>query len=112
MITAIIIVAVILIITAAILYYFANKTFSRGGQVYDVTKVLKDEPTLLSRISDGKSEVDAIPYERHTITSHDGLRLIGRLYRTENETNKYIICMHGYRSSNEDFTCAMGFFMS
>ena len=112
MVIAIIVIAAVLLITAAILYYFAKKTFARGKSVYDVSKVLEDEPTLLHRISEGKDEVGSMPFERHTITSHDGLRLVGRLYRAESETNKYIICMHGYRSSNDDFTCAMGFFMS
>lgn len=112
MVTVVIIIAAVLIITAATLCYFAKKTFARGGSVYDISEVLKDKPTLLDRISDGKDEVRSMPFEYHTVTSHDGLRLIGKLYRTESETNKYIICMHGYRSSNDDFTCAMGFFMS
>ena len=112
MVTVVIIIAAVLIITAATLCYFAKKTFARGGSVYDISEVLKDKPTLLDRISDGKEEVRSMPFEYQTVTSFDGLRLIGKLYRTESETNKYIICMHGYRSSNDDFTCAMGFFMS
>ncbi|MBQ7779168.1 MAG: alpha/beta hydrolase [Clostridia bacterium] len=112
MVIVIVVIAAFLISMVAILYYFSKRTFARGNSVYDIAKALKDEPTLLDRISDGKNEVEAMPFERHTITSHDGLRLVGKLYRADGETNKYIICMHGYRSSNDDFTCAMGFFVS
>ncbi len=109
---ALIIIAAILIVAAAILYYFTKKTFSRGGKVYDISKVLENEPVLLARIAEGKDNVDSMPYEEHSIVSHDGLRLVGHLYRTEKDSNKYIICMHGYRSSPDDFMCAMGFFLS
>lgn len=112
MVTAIIIIAAIPVIAATVLYYFANKTFARGGKVYELDEVLKDSPGQLDRIEEGKNELANMPFEKHSITSHDGLRLVGRLYRAEGETDKYIICMHGYRSSGEDFTCAMGFFMS
>ncbi len=112
MITAIIIIAVIFIITAAVLYYFTKRTFARGGKVYELDEVLKDSPDQLERIAKGKSKLETMPFERHTIISHDGLRLVAQLYRAKGETNKYIISMHGYRSSSEDFMCAMGFFMS
>lgn len=112
MIIALIITAAILIIAASILYYFANKTFARGGKIYEISEVLKDSPDQLNRISEGKNELESMPFERHSIISHDGLKLVGKLYRADGETNKYIICMHGYRSSSEDFMCAMGFFMS
>ncbi len=112
MVIAITIIAVLIISAAAILYYFTKKTFARGGKVYDLNEVLKDDPDRLERIAQGKSELSSMPFERHTVVSHDGLKLVGSLYRAEGETNKYIISMHGYRSSSEDFMCAMGFFMS
>ncbi len=112
MVTAIVVISAALIISAGILYYFANKTFTRGGSVYDITKVLKDEPDQLSRVVEGKKELESLKYEEHSIVSFDGLKLVGQLYRTEKESNKYIICMHGYRSSPNDFMCAMGFFLS
>ncbi len=105
------ILAAVLIAAAAILCYFTKKTFSRGGGVYDISHALNDSPELLARIDDGKRELLSMPYEEHYTVSHDGLKLFGRLYRTEKESDKYIICMHGYRSSHEDFMCAMGFFM-
>ncbi len=112
MVTAIIIIAAVIITVTAILCYFAKNTFARGGKVYEISEVLKDSPDQLNRIAEGKSELEAMPSERCEMTSHDGLRLVGKLYRAEGETNKYIICMHGYRSSSEDFMCAMSFFMS
>ncbi len=106
------IIAVLLIITASVLYYFVKKTFSRGGEVYDISKVLENKPKLLQRIAEGKENVNSLPYEEHSIVSSDGLRLVGRLYKTEGESSKYMICMHGYRSTPDDFMCAMGFFLS
>lgn len=102
----------ILLLTCCILYYFTKKTFARGPAVYDIEKVLKDEPEQLKRITEGREELRAMPCEEHKITSHDGLKLFGYLYRTKEKSVKYIICMHGYRSSPEDFMCAMGFFIS
>lgn len=112
MVTAIIIIAAILIVIAAVLYYFANKTFARGGKVYDLNEVLKNEPDQLKRIDECKKELDLFTAEKHTVISFDGLKLVGNLYRTEGDSKKYIICMHGYRSDSEDFSGAMGFFMS
>lgn len=110
MVTALIIIAALLILIAAILCYFAKKTFSRGGKVYDISEVLKDRPEQLELINVGKSLLETMPFESNSIVSHDGLRLVGKLYRAEGETNKYIICMHGYRSSPDDFSGAIGFF--
>lgn len=104
--------AVIIILTAIILYYFTVKTFTRGPAVYDISKVLKNEPEQLERISKGRAELGSMPYEEMCITSFDGLKLYGQLYRTEKDEGRYIISMHGYRSSPEDFMCAVGFFMS
>jgi fermentation-respiration switch protein FrsA (DUF1100 family) len=109
---ALITIAVLLAVTVAILIYFTNKTFARGGKVYDLSEVLKDKHDQINRIADGKKELESMPFERHSVVSHDGLRLVGQLYRAKGKTDKYIISMHGYRSSSEDFMCAIPFFMS
>ncbi len=74
--------------------------------------MLENKPELLKRITEGKNNVDSLPHEEHSIVSFDGLRLVGHLYRAECESSKYMICMHGYRSTPDDFMCAMGFFLS
>lgn len=43
-------------------------------------------------------EMIARPYENVYITSHDGLRLRGRLYM-QNENAPFVLAMHGYRST-------------
>ena len=110
--TAVIIISAILAVIIAVLCYFTKKTFSRGGKVYEITEVMKDSPDCLERIENGRKTVEKLPYERHSIVSYDGLKLVGKLYRTEGESKKFIISMHGYRSTSEDFMCAMPFFMS
>ncbi len=112
MVIALIIIAAILIITASVTCYFAKKTFSRGGKVYDLDEVLKDKPDQLNFISECRKELNSLTSEKHTITSFDGLKLVGNLYRAEGGTKKFIICMHGYRSNSGDFSGAIGFFMS
>ncbi len=112
MVTAIIIIAALLLIAASVTSYFAKKTFSRGGKVYDLDEVLKDEPEHLDRISECRKELGSYIGEKHTVTSFDGLKLVGHLYRAERQTNNYMICMHGYRSDSGDFSGAVGFFMS
>ncbi len=102
----------ILLLTFCVLYYFTKRTFARGPSVYDIEEVLKNEPEQLKRITEGRNELRAMPCEEHTVASFDSLKLFGYLYRTKEKSDKYIICMHGYRSSPEDFMCAMGFFIS
>ena len=112
MVIALIIVALIFILGAIVTLYFTKKTFSRGPGVYDISIVLKDKPDLLERTQRGKDDLLSLPYENMSITSHDGLKLVGKLYRTEKDEGRYIICMHGYRSTPEDFMCAVKPFMS
>ena len=44
-------------------------------------------------------ELEARRFERVTITSHDGLRLFGRYYAAEGESNVVDIIFHGWRGS-------------
>ncbi len=101
----------VLVLLFIVLLYFTFNTFTRGGSVYDIEQVLKDSPELLERTKRGKSEMSNMTFEDHYITSRDGLALHGKLCRREKDEGKYIICFHGYRSSPEDFMCAMGLFM-
>ena len=92
MITALIITVVVLIITASVTCYFAKKTFSRGGKVYDLDEVLKDEPDQLSFISDCKKQLDSFSTEKHTVRSFDGLKLVGNLYRHHHTPLQVVCC--------------------
>lgn len=104
--------AVLFVITVCILYYFTKKNFTRGGGVYSIEHVLRDRPDMLERIARGRNNMKDTPYEEMVITSYDGLKLVGQLYRTEEDKGRYLICMHGYRSSPEDFMCALEQFLS
>lgn len=110
-----IILPLILICIAAalgILWYFTKKTFARGTSFYNIEKVLEEQDGYLTRIREGRAEMDTLPYEEVNVTSHDGLRLFGQLYPAEHDEGRYLLCMHGYHSSPADFMCAVGFFRS
>lgn len=106
------VVIIILVIVIAVLYYFTKTNFSMGGGVYSIEHVLRDRPDLLKKIEDGRNKMRNTPYEEMEIKSFDGLKLVGQFYRTEKDMGRYLICMHGYRSSPEDFMCALGQFLS
>jgi hypothetical protein len=61
-------------------------------------------------IINGANYANTTPYDNVYITSFDGLRLRGRLYKSEKEWALIILC-HGYRSVAEnDFSCAFEYF--
>lgn len=105
-------VIIIVLIIIAVLYYFTKTNFTNGGGVYSIEHVLRDRPDLLKKIEDGRNKMRNTPYEDMEITSFDGLKLVGQFYRAEKDMGRYLICMHGYRSSPEDFMCALGQFLS
>lgn len=95
-----------------VLYLLTKANFSKGKRVYDINIALKDRPDLLKRIKDCEDDMKNVPYEEMNTLSHDGLKLYGKLYRCEKTSDRYIICFHGYRSSPNDFICAMKLFLS
>ena len=78
----------------------------------------EDRENTLSYVGEFRDEVersmaalDALPYEPIVITSHDGLRLVARLYQVEGAIGT-VILFHGYRSYGEnDFSGIFPFYM-
>ena len=92
---------------------FETKTvFHRSDKLYDVDLKLKGQDALLNRIAEGREELAALTPERVGIMSDDGLKLVGWLYHPEEPSDHYMLCMHGYHSSVNDFVCAVPFFRS
>ena len=102
----------VIILMIALLYYFTRTNFRKGKGVYSIEKVLENRPDLLEKVANARKKIRTAPYEEMTVTSFDGLKLYGQFYRTEKDIGRYIICMHGYRSSPEDFMCALDQFLS
>ncbi len=46
-----------------------------------------------------KKRMAALPRERLTLRSEDGLELVGYLFRNETPTDKTAVCVHGYNST-------------
>ena len=106
------IIFVLLAVAVGTLWYFTKKTFARGSSFYNIEKVLEGQDGYLTRIREARASMSELPYEEVTTTSHDGLTLYGQLYRAERDEGRYLLCMHGYRSSPADFMCAVSFFLS
>lgn len=106
------IILIFLLVAVGTLWYFTKKTFARGSSFYNIEKVLEGQDGYLTRIREARASMSELPYEEVTTTSHDGLTLYGQLYRAERDEGRYLLCMHGYRSSPADFMCAVSFFLS
>jgi len=94
-----------------ILWLVARHFFGRGKAIYDLNVVLRDHPDQLARIQRGRDANAKRTSESITTTSDDGLTLYGALYHPDEPSNNYIVCMHGFRSSLNDFDCAVEFFL-
>lgn len=105
-------VILLILIVILVLYLLTRANFAKGKGVYDINLALKDRPELIEKIKAQTEEFSLMPYKELYTTSFDGLKLYGRLYEPEEKTNKYILSMHGYRSSRADFICAVKYFMS
>lgn len=102
----------ILLVLLLILWIAARHYFGRGGPIYDIDRILRKQPAYLERIQRGRAFLADRTSETLTITSDDGLKLFGKLYAPDTPSNRYILCMHGFRSSLGDFDCAVEFFLS
>lgn len=73
---------------------------------HDLTNNGKLDEAYFGRVKEGEKFIRSLPYEKVQITSHDGLKLCGRLFEQENARGTFIM-VHGYRSHGLwDFSCA------
>lgn len=55
----------------------------------------------ITKVHQSLAEIQALPHEKLSITSHDGLRLEGIYYPAESTEAVTVICVHGYTSHAE-----------
>ncbi len=72
-------------------HYPADRHEHGGGE-----GIPDDGLTLLRQ---SRAWFDAAPFESVSVTSHDGLRLVGQLLRSSGEAKGVVLCFHGYHSS-------------
>lgn len=95
-----IIVAVLITATLAISYWIFKIAFRHiPDPEQDQYRLPNNEQYAIhkDRMISLISELDAIPYEPVTVTSHDGLKLFGRYYHFEDGAPVHIE-LHGYKS--------------
>ncbi len=97
--------AVVLFSASAVIlisYITYKLTFSRGKQTTDPYDLFgKNAPYDYEDFIRGQvTRLLAMPYEQVAISSHDGLRLVGKLYLTDGRAPVEIL-LHGYRSLAE-----------
>ena len=109
---ALAILAVLLLILLLFLAHMTKKVFGRNGAPYIIDDVLKGQDELLARLNRGREALAALTPERVETVSEDGLRLVGDLYYAPEPTDHYLVCMHGFHSTQKDFVCAVDFFLS
>ncbi len=72
---------------------------------FKASSSLPEEVTV--QMKEGFYRLKAMPYEKVEIRSHDGLRLVGRVFEHP-EPRGVFLMVHGYRSSGAwDFSCAL-----
>jgi len=92
--------------------YFFSITLDRDNTWYSSTGsstvnaaakpnpiVTKANKTMDAQYAEAEKFWDKYTVETPTITSFDGLELYGRVIKSNPKSNKWAICMHGYRSS-------------
>lgn len=89
----------------------------KKGRKFEIKDAFKKRSTegkrSVIKISREIRKLSEREFEEVSIKSEDGLTLYGKYYRNPVDTNKLVICMHGYRSSDfYDFACAFDYFMS
>lgn len=111
----IIVVVILLIIFAVLLYagsFLANAVMDRGNNWYnkmghslanpDLYNVEEDDPYTVIENEQNKVANDFWDKnltEQVSITSFDGLKLVGNVFKLNPESNKWLIGVHGYRST-------------
>jgi len=109
---ALIIFIIFIIIGLFIGNYFFNITLDRTNTWYatsggsTVNAAAKPDPIVLkaNKTMDKQYAIAEKFWNKHTIdtptiTSFDGLKLYGRVIKSNKNSKKWAICMHGYRSS-------------
>ncbi len=66
-------------------------------------------PDYVATKIETQEKFGALPFELFTITSEEGLKLVGRLYRNPKKTDKTVIMIHGYNSYGIREYCYTGF---
>ncbi|MBO4873578.1 MAG: alpha/beta fold hydrolase [Lachnospiraceae bacterium] len=80
--------------------YSPNKSQNDDHTLYDSDQIRPYRAKVLTMID----ELNAIPFETHTIRSFDGLTLYGRYYH-QTDGAPLAICFHGYRGTpSRDFS--------
>lgn len=67
----------------------------------DDASLIETNKALLNQESD--TWLTFVSKESVSITSHDGLKLVGEIYWNEQESHKWLIGVHGYTSSKEEY---------
>lgn len=97
-----------LVTTAAALtlggaYYGYRTAFSGDKRFHAPVRYVPDGAAFdpyREKMLDGIDRICELPFERWTITSHDGLKLVGKFYEGE-KGKPVVLFFHGYRSSAE-----------
>ncbi|MDR2047133.1 MAG: alpha/beta hydrolase [Clostridiales bacterium] len=76
-------------------------------------KLLGDYVEELAKYIEEESErLLALPHEDVTVTTDDGLKLMGRFFENSVQTDKTVVCMHGYTSDGKrDFAAIAQFYL-
>lgn len=59
----------------------------------------EDFPLLVKQVDDATEKAKALPYEKITVTTDDGLKLYGEFFVNPTPTKNTILCVHGYNSN-------------
>ena len=98
-----IVLILLLVILYAVLHWIFRKAFNVSDRVRkmsarDAIELVKDDVSL-DAMTALTEELESLPFERVTVTSHDGLTLVGRYYRNVPDESRLEILFHGWRGS-------------
>ena len=84
-----------------------QRVFRKGLYRPDIRKAYKKVPPsdswyeTINKVHDSLAEIQILPHDRPSISSHDGLRLEAVWYPAQGDSDRTVICVHGYTSHAE-----------
>lgn len=97
--------AALLLFAAAVAVFLFRMAICRKTRIPFQKRRRAEETPVMKAYREGAEQFAASPYETHTISSYDGLKLAGHYLPAELEEGQQspafiLLCMHGYRSSS------------
>lgn len=93
--------------------FFHRREFTSLVPKSQIKKLMADYDDYDIRNRSDIEKINELPFERISVRTRDGLKLVGFLYTPEKQSENTIICFHGYSAyGHKDFSAQLPFMLS